>query len=195
MLANVFKIIVLYLLVNNYVFGQFLGLCPLIGVSSKTETAIGMGMAVFFVITIASVVTYVLQIQILERFHIEYLQTIVFILVIATLVQFVEMALKKMSPNLYSALGVFLPLITTNCIVLGVALANVKEKYNLIETLASAIGASLGFILAITLLSAIRERIALNKNIPESFKGVPIAFITIGSVSYTHLTLPTTPYV
>lgn len=180
MLANIFKIIVLYLLVNNYVFGQFLGLCPLIGVSSKTETAIGMGMAVFFVITIASVVTYVLQIQILERFHIEYLQTIVFILVIATLVQFVEMALKKMSPNLYSALGVFLPLITTNCIVLGVALANVKEKYNLIETLASAIGASLGFILAITLLAAIRERIALNKNIPESFKGVPIAFITIG---------------
>ena len=185
MLANVFKIIVLYLLVNNYVFGQFLGLCPLIGVSSKTETAIGMGMAVFFVITIASVVTYVLQIQILERFHIEYLQTIVFILVIATLVQFVEMALKKMSPNLYSALGVFLPLITTNCIVLGVALANVKEKYNLIETLASAIGASLGFILAITLLSAIRERIALNKNIPESFKGVPIAFITIGLMAMT----------
>ena len=185
MLANIFKIIVLYLLVNNYVFGQFLGLCPLIGVSSKTETAIGMGMAVFFVITIASVVTYVLQIQILERFHIEYLQTIVFILVIATLVQFVEMALKKMSPNLYSALGVFLPLITTNCIVLGVALANVKEKYNLIETLASAIGASLGFILAITLLAAIRERIALNKNIPESFKCVPIAFITIGLMAMT----------
>ena len=170
MLANIFKIIVLYLLVNNYVFGQFLGLCPLIGVSSKTETAIGMGMAVFFVITIASVVTYVLQIQILERFHIEYLQTIVFILVIATLVQFVEMALKK---------------ITTNCIVLGVALANVKEKYNLIETLASAIGASLGFILAITLLAAIRERIAMNKNIPESFKGVPIAFITIGLMAMT----------
>lgn len=183
MLASFFKIIILYLLVNNYIFGQFLGLCPLIGVSSKTETAIGMGLAVFFVITVASIVTYIFQTQILERFHIEYLQTIVFILVIATLVQFVEMALKKVSPNLYSALGVFLPLITTNCIVLGVAIANIDKGYNIIETLASAIGASLGFILAITFISAIREQIQTNENIPESFRGVPIAFVSIGLVA------------
>ncbi|MDY6065382.1 MAG: RnfABCDGE type electron transport complex subunit A [Finegoldia sp.] len=183
MLASFFKIIILYLLVNNYIFGQFLGLCPLIGVSSKTETAVGMGFAVFFVITVASIVTYIFQTQILERFHIEYMQTIVFILVIATLVQFVEMALKKVSPNLYSALGVFLPLITTNCIVLGVAIANIDKGYNIIETLASAIGASLGFILAITFISAIREQIQTNENIPESFRGVPIAFVSIGLVA------------
>lgn len=182
-MVELFKILVLYLLVNNYVFGQFLGLCPLIGVSQKTETAVGMGLAVTFVITIASVVTYMIQKQLLDRFGIQYLQTIVFILVIATLVQFVEMALKKVSPSLYSALGVFLPLITTNCVVLGVAIANISEGYNLIQTIASAIGSSAGFFVAITLVSSIRESIETNAGIPESFRGVPIAFVTIGLLS------------
>ncbi|MDO5755065.1 MAG: RnfABCDGE type electron transport complex subunit A [Tissierellia bacterium] len=177
------KIILLNVLVNNYVLGQFLGICPLIGVSSKTETATGMSAAVTFVITIASIVTFVIQKYILNRFGIEFMQTIVFILVIATLVQFVEMALKKMSPNLYSALGVFLPLITTNCVVLGVAVNNITEGYNILETIASAIGASLGFAIAIILLAAIREKLELNQNIPDCFKGVPIAFVAIGLMS------------
>lgn len=180
---NLFQIIVLNVLVNNYVFGQFLGICPLIGVSSKTETAVGMSAAVTFVITIASIVTYGLQRYVLDIFGLQYLQTIVFILVIATLVQFVEMALKKLSPGLYSALGVFLPLITTNCIVLGVAVNNITNGYNLLEVLASAIGASIGFAIAIIGLSAIRENLEMNNLIPESFQGVPIAFITIGLMS------------
>lgn len=179
MLTKIFQILVLNILVNNFVLGQFLGICPLIGVSSKTETAAGMGAAVTFVITIASVVTYIIQHTILNVFGIEYMQTIVFILVIAALVQFVEMALKKMSPNLYSALGVFLPLITTNCVVLGAAIANIQSNYNLIETIASAIGASLGFFISIVLLAAIREKLEF-ANIPKSFQGVPIALVTIG---------------
>lgn len=183
MLSSLFKIIVLNVLVNNYVLGQFLGICPLIGVSSKTETATGMSAAVTFVITIASVVTYMIQKFILNTFGIEYMQTIVFILVIATLVQFVEMAMKKMSPALYSALGVFLPLITTNCVVLGVAVNNITEGYDLLQTIASALGASIGFGIAIILLSAIREKLELNDQIPECFKGVPIAFIAIGLMS------------
>ena len=179
MLTKIFQILVLNILVNNFVLGQFLGICPLLGVSSKTETAAGMGAAVTFVITIASVVTYIIQHAILNRFGIDYMQTIVFILVIAALVQFVEMALKKMSPNLYSALGVFLPLITTNCVVLGAAIGNIQSKYNLIETIASAIGASLGFLIAIVLLAAIREKLEF-ANIPKPFQGVPIALVTIG---------------
>ena len=179
MLTKIFQILVLNILVNNFVLGQFLGICPLLGVSSKTETAAGMGAAVTFVITIASVVTYIIQHAILNRFGIEYMQTIVFILVIAALVQFVEMALKKMSPNLYSALGVFLPLITTNCVVLGAAIGNIQSEYNLIETIASAIGASLGFLIAIVLLAAIREKLEF-ANIPKPFQGVPIALVTIG---------------
>ena len=149
MIQDLLKILVASILVNNYVLGQFLGICPLIGVSSKTETAAGMGIAVTFVITISSVVTYGIQYLILEKLGIQYLQTIVFILVIATLVQFVEMFLKKSSPNLYSALGVYLPLITTNCVVLGVAIVNIQKDYNLIQTVFSALGASIGFLLAI----------------------------------------------
>lgn len=179
MLTSLFQILVLYTFVNNYVLAQFLGICPLIGVSTKVETAIGMGAAVTFVITIASVVTYFIQIYLLNTLGLEYLQTIVFILVIATLVQFVEMVLKKMSPNLYSALGVFLPLITTNCVVLGVAIANITEGFNLVETVASAIGSSLGFLIAIVLLASIREKLEL-ADVPESFKGIPIALVAIG---------------
>lgn len=179
MLTSLFQILVLYTFVNNYVLAQFLGICPLIGVSTKVETAIGMGAAVTFVITIASIVTYFLQLYLLNTLGLQYLQTIVFILVIATLVQFVEMVLKKMSPNLYSALGVFLPLITTNCVVLGVAIANITEGFNLIETVASAIGSSIGFVIAIVLLAAIREKLEL-ADVPESFKGIPIALVAIG---------------
>lgn len=179
MLTSLFQILVLYTFVNNYVLAQFLGICPLIGVSTKVETAVGMGAAVTFVITIASIVTYFIQLYLLNTLGLQYLQTIVFILVIATLVQFVEMVLKKMSPNLYSALGVFLPLITTNCVVLGVAIANITEGFNLIETVASAIGSSIGFVIAIVLLAAIREKLEL-ADVPESFKGIPIALVAIG---------------
>lgn len=186
MLSNIFKILILYIFVNNYVLGQFLGICPLIGVSKKTETAAGMGIAVTFVITIASVVTYAIQYLILEPLNLQFLQTIVFILVIASLVQFVEMVLKKTMPGLYSALGVFLPLITTNCVVLGVAIANIQQGYTLIETLASAIGSSIGFLIAIVFLAAIREKLEL-ANVPKPFKGVPIAMIAIGLMAMSFL--------
>ena len=186
MLSNIFKILILYIFVNNYVLGQFLGICPLIGVSKKTETAAGMGIAVTFVITIASVVTYAIQYLILEPLNLQFLQTIVFILVIASLVQFVEMVLKKTMPGLYSALGVFLPLITTNCVVLGVAIANIQQGYSLIETLASAIGSSVGFFISIVFLAAIREKLEL-ANVPKPFKGVPIAMIAIGLMAMSFL--------
>lgn len=186
LLSSVFKILVTYILVNNYVLGQFLGICPLIGVSTKTETAAGMGVAVTFVITIASVVTYFIQKLLLVPLNLEYTQTIVFILVIATLVQFVEMVLKKTAPALYSALGVYLPLITTNCVVLGVAIANIQEGFNLVETIASAIGSSIGFLIAIVLLSAIREKLEL-ADIPKPFRGVPIALVAIGLMAMSFL--------
>ena len=182
MLVTIVKILVASILVNNYVLGQFLGICPLIGVSNKVETAFGMGMAVTFVITISSAVTWIIQKTILDTLNLGYLQTIVFILVIATLVQFVEMVLKKMSPNLYNALGVFLPLITTNCVVLGVAITNIQKEYNLIETLFNGLGASLGFLLSIVCLASIREKLELTE-VPEVLEGVPITLITIGLMS------------
>lgn len=140
-MGNLFTILVSTIFINNYVFARFLGICPFLGVSSKMDTATGMGIAVTFVTTLASVVTFIIQKYILDVLNIQYLQTIVFILVIASLVQFVEMAIKKMSPTLYNALGVYLPLITTNCIVLGVAILNIREGYSLIETTTSAVGA------------------------------------------------------
>lgn len=185
-LSSIFKILIMYILVNNYVLGQFLGICPLIGVSTKTETAAGMGIAVTFVITIASIVTYMIQYYLLNPLGLGYTQTTVFILVIATLVQFVEMVLKKVTPGLYNALGVYLPLITTNCVVLGVAISNIQEGFNLVETIASALGSSLGFLLAIVLLSAIREKLEL-ADIPGPFKGVPIALVTIGLMAMSFL--------
>lgn len=166
-------------LVNNVVLSQFLGICPFLGVSKKVETAAGMGGAVLFVITIASAVSSIIYTQILQRFDITYLQTIVFILVIAALVQFVEMVLKKMMPSLYQALGVYLPLITTNCAVLGVALTNVQKEYTLLPSIMNGIGTSLGFLIAIVILAGIRERIEDN-DIPQSFKGSPIVLITAG---------------
>lgn len=166
-------------LVNNVVLSQFLGLCPFLGVSKRTETAAGMGAAVLFVITIASAITSLIYTGILEKLGLEYLQTIVFILVIAALVQLVEMVLKKKIPSLYNSLGVYLPLITTNCAVLGVALKNVQNGYGLVESIVYGIGISLGFFLAIVIMAGIRERIEFNE-IPQSFKGMPIVLVTAG---------------
>ena len=166
-------------LVSNVVLSQFLGLCPFLGVSKKVETAAGMGGAVIFVITLASAVTGSIYEFILEPFNITYLQTIVFILVIAALVQFVEMFLKKFMVGLYNALGVYLPLITTNCAVLGVALNNVKNGYNIFTGVVNGFATSLGFAIAIVILAGIREKIEDN-DVPMVFKGMPITLITAG---------------
>jgi len=166
-------------LVNNVVLSQFLGLCPFLGVSKKVETAAGMGGAVIFVITIASALTSLIYEGVLVTFDLEYLQTIVFILVIAALVQFVEMFLKKAMPALYGALGVYLPLITTNCAVLGVALTNVQKEYNFITSVINGLGTAVGFTVAIVMLAGIRERIEGN-DVPHSFQGMPIVLITSG---------------
>ncbi|MBE5923663.1 MAG: electron transport complex subunit RsxA [Lachnospiraceae bacterium] len=176
---NLFLIAVSAALVNNVVLSQFLGLCPFIGVSKKVDTAAGMGGAVIFVITIASAVTNIIYSQILVRFDVTYLQTIVFILVIAALVQFVEMVLKKLMPPLYKALGVYLPLITTNCAVLGVALLNVQKSYGFVASVINGFGTALGFTVAIVIMAGIREKIEYN-DIPESFKGTPIVLLTAG---------------
>lgn len=166
-------------LANNVVLSQFLGLCPFLGVSKKTETAAGMGGAVIFVITLSSFVTSVIYKFILVPTHMEYLQTIVFILVIAALVQFVEMFLKKAMPSLYQALGVYLPLITTNCAVLGVALINVQKEYNILQGTVNGFATAAGFTLSIIVMAGIREKIEYN-DIPEAFRGFPIVLITAG---------------
>lgn len=164
-------------LVNNVVLSQFLGICPFLGVSKRVETASGMGAAVIFVITIASFFTGVIYNYILVPTGFEYLQTIVFILVIAALVQFVEMILKKSMPSLYNALGVYLPLITTNCAVLGVAITNVQKSYNILEGVVNGFAVAVGFTVAIVLMAGIREKTEHN-NVSESFKGTPIVLIT-----------------
>ena len=166
-------------LVSNVVLSQFLGLCPFLGVSKKVETAAGMGGAVIFVITLASAVTGVIYKFVLEKFNITYLQTIVFILVIAALVQFVEMFLKKFSPALYKALGVYLPLITTNCAVLGVVIINVQKEYNFIQSVVNSLGTAIGFTVAIVILAGLREKMEHN-NIAPAFKGMPIVLVTAG---------------
>ncbi|WP_108830869.1 electron transport complex subunit RsxA [Aedoeadaptatus coli] len=178
-MSTIITILISTILVNNYIFAKFLGTCPFLGVSSKTETATGMGVAVTFVVVIASAVTWLLQRFVLDVFGLEYLQTIVFILVIASLVQFVEMFIKKSSPALYSAMGVFLPLITTNCMVLGVTVLNIQSEFNLFETIINGLGASIGFTLALLLLSALRERMEIMP-IPKPLQGVPIALISAG---------------
>lgn len=166
-------------LVSNVVLSQFLGLCPFLGVSKKTNTAAGMGTAVIFVITLASAVSGLIYKYILQRFDIEYLQTIVFILVIAALVQFVEMFLKKFMPPLYKALGVYLPLITTNCAVLGVALTNVQKEYGILSGIVNGFATAVGFTIAIVILAGLREKMEYN-DFPESFKGMPMVLITAG---------------
>ena len=182
------KLILLFLyivLVNNVITSQFLGICPFLGVSKKTDTGIGMGVAVTFVIALASIITYFIQ-MILVNFKLEYLQTIAFILVIASIVQFVEMVIKKTSPSLYQALGVFLPLITTNCAVLGIAIVNITKGYNIIETLVNGIGAGIGFTLAIVIFAGIRERLEL-ADIQDAFKGFPITLISASLMSIAFL--------
>ena len=169
-------------LVNNVVLSQFLGLCPFLGVSKKVETAGGMGAAVIFVITIASLVTSLIYKFILAPLDLTYLQTIVFILVIAALVQFVEMFLKKSMPALYESLGVYLPLITTNCAVLGVALNSVQYGYNILQSVVYGLGISIGFTIAIVILAGIREKMEYN-DIPESWQGMPIVMVTAGLMS------------
>ena len=181
-------IIISAIFVNHTVLSQFLGICPFLGVSNKLSTAVGMSGAVCFVITLATLVTYLLQVYVLAPLNIEFLQTIAFILVIAALVQMVEIVLKKVSPSLYSALGIFLPLITTNCAVLGVALIVVTKEFsfggephmlNLVESLVYALSTAVGYGLAMVLFAGIRETLALN-SVPKSFKGVPIALISAG---------------
>ena len=166
-------------LVSNVVLSQFFGLCPFLGVSKKTSTAAGMGTAVIFVITLASAVAGVIYKYVLQRFHIEYLQTIVFILVIAALVQFVEMFLKKAMPGLYKALGVYLPLITTNCAVLGVALTNVQKEYGILTGIVNGFATAAGFTMAIVILARLLEKMAYN-DVPESFQGMPMVLLTAG---------------
>lgn len=169
-------------LVNNIILSQFQGLCPFLGVSKKVDTSIGMGAAVIFVITLASIATNLVYSLVLVPLHLEYLQTIAFILVIAALVQFVEMFLKKNMVSLYEALGVYLPLITTNCAVLGVALTNVQKAYNFIQSVVNGIGISVGFLIAIVLLAGIREKIEHN-DVPHAFQGSPIVLITASLMS------------
>ena len=166
-------------LINNVVLSQFLGLCPFLGVSKKIKTAIGMGSAVIFVITLSSLVTGLLYEHLMVKYDITYLKTIIFILVIAALVQFVEMFLKRFIPPLYNALGVYLPLITTNCAVLGIALTNVSKAYSLLEGVVNGFATSVGFTLSIVILAGIRERMQYN-DIPKAFRGMPIVLVSAG---------------
>jgi len=179
---KILAILLSSILVNNYVLSRFLGICPFLGVSKRVETAVGMGLAVTFVMALASLITWLVQYYILVPLQVEYMQTIAFILVIAALVQLVEMMLQKTSPALYQSLGVYLPLITTNCAVLGVAIINITEQYNLIETVVNGVGAALGFTIAIVLFAGIREKMALY-HIPKPFQGFPIALISASLMS------------
>lgn len=183
---NIFTSVIMIILVENYVLVKFLGICPFLGVSKKTDTALAMGMAVTFVMGIASAITYFVQ-KLLVYFHIEYLQTIAFILVIASLVQLVEMAIMKLSPPLYSALGIYLPLITTNCAVLGVAIINVQNNYNFLESVVSGIAAALSFTLAIWLFAGVRERLETSTKMPSFMKGTPIALVSAGLIAMAFL--------
>lgn len=173
-------------IVNNIIFSQFLGICPFLGVSKKIDTATGMGIAVIFVITLASIITFIIQKAILDTLGLGYLQTIVFILIIAALVQFVEMFLKKSAPGLYQALGIFLPLITTNCAVLGVAIINITKEYSFVESMVNSVGISLGFLLAIVLFAGVRDKVD-NADIPDSLKGSSISLIAAGLMSIAFL--------
>ena len=168
--------------VNNIVLSQFLGICPFLGVSKKVSTSLGMSAAVAFVLTLATIVTYILQKSVLEAFHLEYLQTIAFILVIASLVQMVEIVMKKVSPALYQALGIFLPLITTNCAVLGVAILVIQKDYTLLESVVYALSSAIGFGLSLTVFAGLREQLEM-VNVPNGVKGTAIVLITAGLLS------------
>lgn len=177
MLTKIISISLGAILINNFIFSQFLGICPFLGCSSKTDTAAGMGLAVVFVMGLASAICWVINTYVLIPLNLKFLQTLAFILVIASLVQFVEMFLKKSVPSLYSALGIYLPLITTNCAVLGVVLLNVQNNYNFIESVVYGITGGLGFMLAIVLFSTVRERIQFSEY-PECFEGFPICLVS-----------------
>jgi electron transport complex protein RnfA len=177
--VTLFAIVIGAIFVNNVVLSQFLGICPFLGVSSKVETSLGMGMAVTFVMALASIVTWCLQTYVLNPFGIGYMQTITFILVIAALVQMVEIVLKKVSPALYQALGIFLPLITTNCAVLGVAIITIQKEFDLLTGVIYSVSTALGFALALVLFAGIRERLDV-EDVPQGMRGVPIALITAG---------------
>lgn len=174
------------ILVNNYVLSQFLGICPFLGVSKKLDSALGMGLAVIFVMVLATAATWPIM-QVLDTFEIGYLQTIVFILVIAALVQLIEMMLKKYIPSLYKALGVYLPLITTNCAVLGVCISNIDADYGYFTSLANAFGAGVGFLLAMILFAGVRSKLVKEDGMPESFKGVPITLMTAAFMSLSFM--------
>ena len=174
-----FAFIIGAIFVNNVVLAQFLGICPFLGVSSKVETSLGMGAAVTFVMALTSVVAWSIQTYVLVPLGIEYMQTIVFILVIAALVQMVEIMLKKVSPSLYQALGIFLPLITTNCAVLGVAILMISKEFNLLQSIVYSVATAIGFALALVLFAGIRERLEL-EDVPKAVQGVPVALITAG---------------
>ena len=176
---NLILIIIVAIFVNNVVLAQFLGICPFLGVSKKVDTASGMGMAVTAVLVVATIVTYLIQVYVLNAFGLEYLQTIAFILVIAALVQMIEIILKKTMPALYQALGVFLPLITTNCCILGVAILVIQKEYDLLEGGIYALATGVGFLLAMVLFAGLREQLDL-LDVPKAFRGVPIALVTAG---------------
>lgn len=174
------------ILINNFVLARSIGICPFIGVSKQLESALGMGWAVIFVMTMTSAICWVIQEKILIPLHLEYLQTIFFILVIAALVQFIELLIKKYSPTLYKMLGIYLPLITTNCAVLGVALLNVDMNYDLVQSIAHGLGGGIGFTIALIIMAGIRERLE-TADIPAPFKGVPIALVTAALMSMAFL--------
>ncbi|KOA21457.1 electron transport complex subunit RsxA [Clostridium homopropionicum DSM 5847] len=184
---KIFTLIISALLVQNMVLSRFLGICAFLGVSKKIETAKGMGAAVTFVMGLASLISYIVYSFILVPLHIEYMYTIAFILVIAALVQFVEMVLKKTMPDLYKALGIYLPLITTNCAILGAVIINMNEKFNLFESLVFGIVSGLGWMLAIIILAGLRERMEANDKMPEAVKGLPASLITAGLMAIAFL--------
>ncbi|EKS4343573.1 electron transport complex subunit RsxA [Clostridium sporogenes] len=184
---KIFALIISALFVNNFVLARFLGICSFLGVSKKVETATGMGLAVTFVMALASLISYIVYNAILVPLNITYLYTIAFILVIAALVQFVEMVIKKKSPSLYKALGIFLPLITTNCAILGAVIINMNDKYNLIESLIFGTFSGVGYMLAIVLLAGLRERMEACDKMPKAMEGLPISLITAGLMAIAFL--------
>ncbi len=171
------------ILIENFIFSKFLGICPFMGVSKKTDTALGMGVAVIFVMTVASIFCYIVNAFLLVPLHLEFMQTVAYILVIASLVQFVEMFLQKMIPSLYQALGIYLPLITTNCAVLGVALLNTQNNYNFIGSVIYGFTGGVGFLLAIVLFASVRERLDCTAECPKAFEGFPIALVSAGLIA------------
>lgn len=185
-MTKLFLVILSAILINNFVLIKFLGICPFVGVSSQVDASIGMGMAVIFCMTLASSVTWAIQTYVLVPFHVEFLQTIAFILIIAALVQFIEMVINKISPTLKKALGIYLPLITTNCAVLGVAILNIRSDFNFLESSFNGFGAGVGFTLALLIMAGIRERLDMAP-IPKALKGVPITFLVASLLSVAFL--------